>query len=182
NEEGQLQKESLRKKYLKGRFSDPALKSSGLKTRIEFLVNKELQKYGSVKVIGRKSFDVWRGNDLVRKIEIRGKKGIYHITVSLFKNDVIESSYEEFSKSDAVMANVYPIYEEVESTGERLNFEQKELKHLYTHIQNGGENPLRELRESSFPESKYFPLLVDTAQGREFDLWSEASIRKAVDR
>src|SRR5690606_10350110 len=92
------------------------------------------------------------------------------------------SSFEEFSKSDAVLANVYPIYEEVESTGERLNFEQKELKYLYTHIQDGGANPLRELQGKSFPESKYFPLLVNTQQGREFNLWSEASIRKAVDR
>lgn len=182
NEEGQLQKESLRKKYLKGKFSEAALQSTGLNSRIEFLVNRELQKYGNVKVIGRKSFDVWRGQDLVRKVEVRGKKGIYHVVISLFKNDVIESSFEEFSKSDAVLANVYPIYEEVESTGERLNFEQKELKYLYTHIQDGGANPLRELQGKSFPESKYFPLLVNTQQGREFNLWSEASIRKAVDR
>lgn len=182
NEEGQLQKESLRRKYLKGKFSDVALNSSALNFRVEFLVNKELQKYGKVKVIGRKSFDVWRGNDLVRKIEVRTKKGIYHIVVSLFKNDVIESSFEEFLKSDSHVANVYPMYEEVEATGERLKFEQRELRHLYTHIQDGGENPLRDMTGSSFPESKYFPLLVNTAQGREFGLWSEASIRKSIER
>lgn len=181
SEKAQMQKESLQRKFQKGRFTQKALSSKQLNSQVNFLVNVELERLDkNVVILSKKSFDLWQDSDLVRKVEVKTKKGIYFIVVSLFKNEVISSTFQEFSKSDAVTANVFPIYEEVETTGERLNYEARELKYLFKRISNGGVYPLKELEGSSFPESKYFPLLVNTEQGKEAGVWSEATIRKSV--
>ena len=130
-----------------------------------------------------KSNDQWVNGDLVRQVEVRGRRGVHHISISLLKNVVLEKIYIDFPQSEqfqTVRANVFPIYEEVENTGEKLPFEEKELKFITTSIPDGGENPLSVFDAVKFPESSYHPVLAETAFGAENDIWSEASLRRKV--
>ena len=127
--------------------------------------------------------DQWENGDLVRQVEVRARRGVHTVAVSLLRNKIIRSDYMEFPQSERVSlkANVFPMYEEVEGTGEKLPFEVKELRYLDTHIHDAGNDPLSALGTTKFPESSYFPLLAETAVGEMYNLWSEASIRKKVE-
>ncbi|MFZ4745139.1 MAG: hypothetical protein ACOYL0_16155, partial [Limnohabitans sp.] len=131
------------------------------------------------RVLSMKSNDQWVNGDLVRQVEVRGRRGVHHISISLLKNVVLEKIYIDFPQSEqfqTVRANVFPIYEEVENTGEKLPFEVKELKFITTSIPDGGENPLSVFDAVKFPESSYHPVLAETAFGAENDIWSEGKV------
>ena len=185
DEKTQANKEQLKNKYFKAKFSPGAIKSNQLSNAISTLVSKEVLTHGTdARVISMKSKDQWENGDLVRVVSVRARRGVHEVAVSLLKNKIIRSSYREFPQSEMVTlkANVFPIYEEVETTGERLPYEVKELRYVHTHIHDGGENPLSGLANAKFPEFKYFPLLAETPVGELNGLWSEASIRNKVDK
>jgi hypothetical protein len=178
------QKKFLRTNFPKQEFSPGAIKSKKLSLAISKIISEEVAKHDTDnRVLGMKSSDQWVNGDLVRRVEVRGRRGIHLINVSLLKNKVIEKSYMEFPQSEhfhTVQANVFPIYEEVEATGEKLPYEVKELKFITSNIPDGGENPLSIFDNVKFPESSYHPVLAETELGELNDIWSEASLRRKV--
>jgi hypothetical protein len=184
SEETKKSEKSLAKKFLKARFSPGAIKSKKLSLAISKLISEEVAKHDTDnRVLSMKSSDQWVNGDLVRQVEVRGRRGVHHISVSLLKNLVVEKNYMEFPQSEQyqnVQANVFPIYEEVENTGEKLPYEVKELKFISSNIPDGGENPLSTFDDMKFPEGYYHPILAETAFGEENDIWSEASLRRKV--
>lgn len=184
DEKSQVQKNQLINRYMKAKFSSKALKSRQLTDSISDLVKKVVAHHDSdSKILGMKFKDQWLQGDLVRVVEVRGRRGVHHITISLLKNKVLTTSYREFLQSEnfSLKANVFPIYEEVASSGERLHSELKELKYLDTHIYDGGENPLGALSTTEFQDTNYSVLLAGTPLGEEFGLWSEFSVRQKVE-
>lgn len=185
DEKAKREEASLAAKYKKAKFSPGAFKSNSLKMAISKIASEQVSKHPTDKrVLGIKSKDQWQNGDLVRVVEVRGRRGTHRIVVSLLQNKVIEKSYMEFPQSDAyttLKANVFPMYEEVEGTGEKLNYEVKELKYVKTELPDGGENPLAGLGNATFPEQRYNPVLAETEIGREYEIWSEASVRRTVE-
>ncbi len=184
DEKTQAQEEVLNAKFRKARFSPGAMKSKQLSLAINTLVEKEVKAHGTdARVISMKFKDQWENGDLVREVEVRARRGVHTIAVSLLKNRIIRSDYREFPQSENVTlkANVFPMYEEVEGTGEKLPFEIKELRYLDAQIHDAGSDPLSALGATKFTESNYFPLLAQTPVGEMYDLWSEASVRTKVE-
>ncbi len=184
SEEAKSSEKNLARKFLKARFSAGAIKSKKLSLAISKIISDEVAKHDTDnRILSMKSNDQWVNGDLVRQVEVRGRRGVHHISISLLKNVVLEKIYIDFPQSEqfqTVRANVFPIYEEVENTGEKLPFEVKELKFITTSIPDGGENPLSVFDAVKFPESSYHPVLAETAFGAENDIWSEASLRRKV--
>lgn len=176
---------SLAGKFQKGKFSSAALRSKQLAKSISQLITSEVAKHSTDnKVLGIKSKDQWLNGELVRAVEVRGRRGVHLITVSLLKNKIIEKTYIEFPQSEkfvSVHANVFPIYEEVELTGEKLPYEVKELKFISQAIPDGGENPFASFETEEFRESGYDPILAETNLGIFSSKWSEASLRRKVE-
>lgn len=184
NENTQINGKSLASKFQKAKFSPGAMKSEKLSNAVRELVAKEISSHATdSRIIGMKFKDQWINNDLVRAVEVRGRRGLHHISVSLLQNKIIEKSYMEFPQSETVSlkANVFPIYEEVEGTGERLPYEERELKYIDTHVHDGGEAPLASLGNRIFPENRYNPLLAETQIGRMYNFWSEPVLRAIVE-
>jgi hypothetical protein len=185
SEETKAEETELAQKYAKARFSPSAIKSKQLSLAISQLVADEVAKHSTdSRVIGMKFKDQWVNGDLVREVEVRGRRGVHHISVSLLKNKVIENSYSEFPQSEQFQtfrANVFPIYEEVEATGEKMPFELRELKFISSKLPDGGENPLDDLNGLKFPEGRYHPLLAETQIGQMNNFWSEASLRRDIE-
>ena len=175
----------LAQKYAKAKFSPGAIKSKKLSLAISRLVTAEIAKHDTDnKIISMKFSDQWVKGDLVRAVQVRGRRGVHHISVSLLKNIVVENNYIEFPQSEqfhTIQANVFPMYEEVESTGEKLPYDVKELKFISMSIPDGGENPLGVFSDIKFPETRYNTLLAETEVGQMYDLWSEASLRRKVE-
>lgn len=184
DDKAQESKEELKARFVRAKFSAGAMKSAQLKEAISYLVKQEVSKHPTdSRVISMKSKDVWSKGDLVREVEVRARRGVHYVSVSLLKNKVIESSYMEFPQSESITlkANVFPMYEEVEGTGEKLNYEVRELRYINSQIRNGGDAPFGGLGDVKFLEDKYHPLLADTEVGAKAGFWSEASIRKQVE-
>lgn len=172
-------------KFQKAKFTPAAMKSKILTNAISDLVVREVSTHETDnRILGMKSKDEWIDGDLVRTVEVRGRRGVHHISVSLLKNKVVSKSYMEFPQSEhfhTLKANVFPIYEEVEGTGQRLNHEVRELRYISTEIRDGGDAPLGTLAGLKLPESRYNPILAETALGNAMGLWSEASLRRKVE-
>ncbi|MFL5783059.1 MAG: hypothetical protein ACJ76H_00535, partial [Bacteriovoracaceae bacterium] len=175
---------SLAAKYRKAKFSPGALKSNVLKMAINKIATEQVSSHATDnRVLGIKSRDQWQNGDLVRVVEVRGRRGVHRVVVSLLQNRVLEKTYSEFPQSELISlkANIFPMYEEVEGTGEKLNYEVKELKYIKTEIPDAGENPLGDIATTQFPEQRYNPVLAETEIGRQYDIWSEATIRRKVE-
>lgn len=183
DEKTKAQQSLLKAKFNQAKFSAGALKSKQLSIAMsKFVANLVTSHPTDNKILSMKSQDVWANGDLVRKIEVRGRRGVHHFRISLLKNSLIEKTYIEFPQSEVVhttlLANVFPIYEEVEGTNERLSYELRELKYVDWERKSAGESPLGSLGETKFLEAKYNPLLAETKNGADLGLWSEASIRR----
>jgi hypothetical protein len=184
DEKTQGQEQLLNAKFKKARFTPGAMKSSQLSLAVNSLVEKAVSSHGTdARIISMKFKDQWENGDLVRVVEVRARRGVHHITVSLLKNKVVRTDYMEFPQSERVSyhANVFPMYEEAEGTGERLQTVVKELRYIDTQITDAGENPLNTLGNARFTEASYFPLLAETQVGTMFNLWSEASLRARIE-
>lgn len=175
----------LKAKFNKAGFSPAAMKSIKLNRHIKRIVRERVSIHHlDNKIISLKFKDQWVNGDLRREVEVRGARGLHFIAVSLLKNEIVEYNYREFAQSEMVSlrANVYPIYEEVEATGERLPYEERELKYISSEIPDGGDEPLSGLGETKFTSDLHSPLLAETAFGRMQGLWSENSVRGKVDQ
>lgn len=185
NEKAKRQEKILTHKYLKAKFSPGAIKSKKLSEAISKTVAGEIAKHATdSRIIGMKFNDQWVDGDLVREVEVRGRRGVHHISISLLKNVVLEKSYYEFPQSEqfhTLKANVYPIYEEVELTGEKLPYEVRDLKYVNSQVTDGGENPLAIFDSIKFPENRYHPVLAQTQVGEYSGFWSEGTMRRKVE-
>lgn len=168
-------------KYKQAKFSPGAFKSKQLNMAINKIASEQISKHDTDKrILGLKSKDVWSNGDLVRIVEVRGRRGVHTIRISLLRNKIISKSYIEFPQSEAfhtVKANIFPMYEEVEGTGQKLPFEVKELKYINTVVPNST-NPLGDLSRKVYAGNRYHGLLAETAIGQEYDFWSQASMRR----
>jgi hypothetical protein len=182
NEAAKLYEDILGAKYVKAKFSPAAIKSMQLSNSIQEVVTAEISKHSTdPRILGMKFKDEWQGQDLVRVVEVRARRGVHIIEISLLQNKVINSFYREFSQGETVRAHVFPIYEEVEATGQKLSYEERDLKFLDAQIPNGGETPLSSLGNETFPENKYNPLFAETDMGRLMGYWSETTLRAKVE-
>lgn len=184
DEKAKKNEAQLQAKYLKGKFSPGAIKSKQLANAISKIISEEVKGHATdARIISMKSKDQWENGDLVRVVEVRARRGIHTIKVSLLKNKIIKSSYSEFPQSEmvSIKANVFPIYEEVEGTGEKLSFEVKELKYIDAEVVDAGESPLGTMTNRTFPEKTYYPLLAGTPLGDMYGLWSFSTVRKMVE-
>ncbi|GEM_PF-1914438 len=178
------QKDLLINRYTKARFTPKAMKSKQLADSISEIVKKVVSQHDSdAKIFGLKFKDQWQGGDLVRVVEVRGRRGIHTISISLLKNKILQTTYREFMQSESMSlhAHVYQVYEEVEGTGERLNPEVKELKYLSTRVPVGGENPFGHLSKMEFLDTNYSVILAGTPLGEMLGLWSETSVRNKIE-
>lgn len=185
NETAKKDESLLNQKYARAKFTAAAFKSKKLTQAITESVSKVVSMHDTDnRIIGMKFKDQWVNGDLVRQVEVRGRRGIHHISVSLTKNVVIEKRYMEFPQSEkfhTLQANVFPIYEEVETTGEKLPFEKRELKYIDSQLHDGGDLPLGTFSTVALSESKYHPILAETAVGQANGIWSEASLRRGIE-
>ncbi len=184
DEKSQKQEEILKARFQRARFSASALKSNKLSNAISSIASEHVATHATdARVISMKFKDQWENGDLIRQVEVRARRGVHIIAVSLLQNKIIRSHYMEFPQSERISlkAHVFPMYEEVEGTGERLPFELKEIRYVDSHIHDPGEDPLSALGNEKFSENKYNPLLAQTSFGESYGLWSEASIRKKIE-
>jgi hypothetical protein len=184
DEKAKADEAQLRAKYAKARFSPGAIKSQQLSKAITQIVTTEVSGHATdARIISMKSKDQWENGDLVRVVEVRARRGVHTVKVSLLKNRIVSRDYTEFPQAERVTlkANIFPIYEEVEGTGQLLPYEVKELRYVDAQIRDGGNDPLGTMTGVSFPESRYFPLLAGTELGEMYGLWSEASVRAKVE-
>jgi hypothetical protein len=186
DEKAKKDEAALEARYEKAHFSAGALKSKQLTGAITNMVSNVVATHDTDgRILGVKSQDLWINGDLVRRVEVRGRRGLHHVTISLLKNRVLEKTYSEFPQGDVptttLKANIFPIYEEVEGTSTRLNYEVKELKYINSVVPEAGEKPLGALDGTKFPESTYNTIIAETAFGEMFNIWSEASIRRKVE-
>ena len=185
DEKAKKQESILAKRYQKAKFSPSALKSKQLSSAIVRLVESEVSKHETdSRILGMKFKDLWFDGDLVRSVEVRSRRGFHSINISLLKNRVIETSYTEFPQADytqSFKANVFPIYEEVEGTGEKLPFEVRNIKFINTEVHETVSRPFGDLESLKLSEKFYHPILAETELGRLEGFWSEASLRRLVE-
>ncbi|MGE3608479.1 MAG: hypothetical protein AB7I27_02735 [Bacteriovoracaceae bacterium] len=185
DEKSEKNEDFLAARYRKAKFSAGALKSIKLSNAIENVVQSIVSAHDTdTKIIGMKFKDQWVNGDLVREVQVRGRRGIHQISISLLRNAVVSKSYFEFPQSEAtynLKAYVFPINEEVEGTGQRQPYELKEIKYISSSIRDGGEKPLGTLSEERFSEMNYNPLLAETPNGKVNGFWSEASLRSKAE-
>jgi hypothetical protein len=126
------------------------------------------------------SQDYWIGQDLVRRFKVTARRGVHIIDFSLFKNKIVSNTYKEFPRHDGeinLKAHVYPIYEEVEATGERLPRMESELKYIHPTTSVAGADPFAELKARRYQDQMYDPLLALTADGWENGYWSSSVVK-----
>ncbi len=179
NEQAQAQSPALIAKFNKAKFTTKALASLKLKMAINKIASEQVSKHRTdARIIGVKSKDVWRNGDLVRIVEVRARRGVHTIAVSLLQNKIVSKTYSEFPQSEAfhtLKANIFPMYEEVEGTGQKLPYEVKELKYISKTIPSALD-PLRGFTK------KYNDQAYDTIRAEiDGNFWSQASMRKEVE-
>ncbi|MCB0350271.1 MAG: hypothetical protein KDD38_03750 [Bdellovibrionales bacterium] len=122
--------------------------------------------------IGKIKFeDKWVNTDLVREIEVTGRRGTHTIKVSHFTKEIIESTYKEFPQAD-VPALVYPIYEEAEKTKARQTRIPVLLKNLLDTRKETTTDPYLPLKSRRYYEDKMDPVLGETPEGQAQGYWS----------
>lgn len=179
NEEAQAKAPALIAKFNKAKFTSAALASLKLKQAINKIASEQVLKHRTdARIIGIKSKDVWRNGDLVRVVEVRARRGVHTIAVSLLQNKIVSKTYSEFPQSEAfhtLKANIFPMYEEVEGTGQKLPFEVKELKYISKSVP-AAQDPLRGFTKK-YNDADYNTIRAEI----EGNFWSQASMRKEVE-
>lgn len=185
NEQAEKKSATLVKKMNKAGFSKTALASKKLSAFITKLASEQVSKHPTdSRILGLKSRDEWQNEDLVRVVEVRGRRGTHEIVISLTKAEIIKSSYRGFSPADyqSVQANVYQIYEEVEGTnGTQLPTIKADLKYISTSAPVAGNDPLATMRARRYFESKYNPVFAQTPVGRSQGYWSQETVRATAE-
>lgn len=178
------QKSLLVNKFRQARFSKSALSSQKLSNFITTLVSDRVTKNTQdARIISMKSRDEWQNGDLVRIVEVRARRGVHTIVVSLLRGEIIEQSYREFQQADQTFeANVFAMYEEVEGTGQRLSTVPAQLKYVDVTMPSvNAHDPYAPLRHRQYSESDYNPLFAQTVEGRAAGAWSSEWLRSQAE-
>jgi hypothetical protein len=181
----QKKKNVLVEKMNKALFSPQALKSKKLENYISEKINSFILRSYDSQVRDYKTQDYWMESDLVRRVKVTARRGTHIIDFSLFKNRIIKTEYKEFPRQDAEIslpANVYPIYEEVEGTGEKLDKIKSELKYVNTSIREVNEDPFLVLKNRRYDYSLANSLLALTLEGQASGYWSTSVIKNRANR
>jgi hypothetical protein len=123
------------------------------------------------RIVNVKSKDQWAGADLIRVIEVRGRKGTHKIYVSHFSKKVVKSTYTPFATVD-LQALVYPIYEQTEKQKLMQDRMPVMLKNLLSERKNTSQDPYAPLRTRRYFEDMLNPVLGETEEGRAQGYWS----------
>lgn len=134
--------------------------------------------------------DQWQGSEPVRVVTVKGRRGKHKIVLSLFGRKVLSHTYKEFPQRDqradadaelTIQVPVFPIYEEVEGTGEILERVNSELKYIKTTLARPEKDPYEVLRAKRYFEDFYNPALAETEEGRAQGYWSMALIKRQAE-
>jgi hypothetical protein len=120
---------------------------------------------------------------LIRLVTIKGKRGKHQIQISHQTRKVVAYTYEEFPQIDQnnktmeLDALVYPIYEEVEGTGEILTRVPAKLTNVYKNIPEVKGDIYALMKTQKYYDSQYSPVLGATIEGRAQGYWSMAYLK-----
>lgn len=184
--EGVVKNQSLlAQKFKQARLSSQALKSKQLGSAIHKMVTAKISEHATdARILSLSSQDQWENGEVVRVVKVRSRRGHHTIKISLFRNKVLGNNYQEFPQAErytSLQANVFPIYEQVETTGEMLPHEVRELKYVSTQIADGGNDPFGALASNIYKYANYKPIPAETSFGRLKGFWSEHTIRRDVE-
>ena len=117
---------------------------------------------------------------LVKLVTIKGKRGKHKFAISQLNGRVVTREYSEFPESDLMNldALVYPVYEEVEGTGQILPRQAAQLKDVYAHIPQVTGDIYASLRTQRYFDTNYSPVLGATAEGRAKGYWSMTYLKQ----
>lgn len=151
------------------------------------LVREQLARHSDDRVLGSVRWrDEWRSGQLVRSVEVKGRRGKHRLVISFARGKVIESRYEMFPQADpgeiSLPALVYPIYEQADGTSPVLPRIAAQLKHLKTRVTRTTDDLYAPLRAQRYFESRYHPILGETEEGRKQGYWSPAWLKREAAR
>jgi hypothetical protein len=132
---------------------------------------------------GSESRDEWRGDELVRVVRIRGKRGKHEVRISLRTRKVVAHEYAEFPQADAAAgeislpAQVFQIYEQPEGDDKLLQRVPVELKHILTQVPQVPGDIYGTFRSQHYYDVKEDFVLGATDAGRAQGYWSMAVIK-----
>lgn len=125
--------------------------------------------------------DVWQGEQMVRSVKARGRRGIHFVTLSLFSREVLSYQYRPFAKSDLVTvgpqdisipARVYEFGEEVEGEpGHMLQPVTSTLKNILPIVKKSPTDVFAPLQAQEYLGSKADPNLGMLPEGRAKGFW-----------
>ncbi len=139
--------------------------------------------------------DYWENNTLVRVVKVKAAHGTHTVTLSLLEKRVLDQKYEEFPQDDdggpgavpgqgvgeySIPVQIYPIYEEVESTKEILPRVASELRYIRSSVPRPASDPYAALRTQRYLDSKQDPILGLTIEGRKQGLWAMSFLKQTA--
>jgi hypothetical protein len=130
---------------------------------------------------GIQSSDEWRDGELVRVVQVRGKRGKHSVIINARTQRVVATEYREFPQAEtAIDVQVYPIYEEVEGDGtkEVLPRMKTQLKHVLTTVPQVSSDVFAPLKTQHYLWSKHDFTLGATPQGQAQGYWSMAVVKQ----
>jgi hypothetical protein len=121
--------------------------------------------------------DQWQGPVPVRVVTAKGRHGSHQLRIELLTQRVLDHRYTEYPQADtdsefSLRAQLYPIYELSEKTGEILDRVPAELKYIKSRVQTAGTDPYAALRWRRYFENQYDPVLGESELGRAQGYWS----------
>ena len=121
--------------------------------------------------------DFWEKGKLVRVVRAKAKHGEHEVKLSLESHKVVTQKYREYPQFDGnseftVPVQVYPIYEQAESTGAILSRISTELRYLKAMTPHTSTDPYLPMRTQRYLASKQDPVLGLTVDGRAQGFWA----------
>jgi len=123
--------------------------------------------------------DVFSENGPVREVTAKGRRGTHQVEISLVTQKVTSVRYQEFPQSEfSIPAQVYPVYEQVETTGAITQRVPAELKYIKSSIPQTGVDPYGPLRTRQYLEEKFDPMRGETEEGRAQGFWAMSYVKR----
>lgn len=123
--------------------------------------------------------DYYENGRFVRVVRVTGSQGRYELELDATSGNTLKSKFEEFPQADTAPLSVklFPVYEEVEGTGEILSRVPTTLDNLLGVVSAPTSDPLESIRGQHFTEAKYDPLFGATPEGQAQGFWSMPYVR-----
>lgn len=130
--------------------------------------------------------DFMHRGQLVREVQITGRRGTHVLVFDITSRRLVESQYRPFDQFDKntevpdLNVTVYPLYEEF--GGQIQPRIPVALKNLSSQIRRPVDDPFAAMRQTPFLYSKYDPIQALTPEGRALGFWSDAILRQQADQ